>query len=84
MRFFFLDEAPDCQEGSWTPPKELQHHVKALRFGADETFFLVLPDGSDGEAYVVYRNYAAIMAYNCAHLYAVTVGTLADNIGSVK
>ena len=45
---------------------------------------LVLPDGSDGEAYVVYRNYAAIMAYNCAHLYAVTVGTLADIIGSVK
>lgn len=46
MRFFFLDEAPDCQEGSWTPPKELQHHVKALRFGAEETFLLILPDGS--------------------------------------
>lgn len=42
---------------------------------------LVLPDGIKGEAYLVYRNYAAIMAYNCAHLYAVTVGTLADRIG---
>ena len=45
---------------------------------------LVLPDGAEGEAYIVYRNYAAIMAYNCAHLYAVTVGTLADAIGSVR
>lgn len=42
---------------------------------------LVLPDGTKGDAYLVYRNYAAIMAYNCAHLYAVTVGTLADRIG---
>ena len=42
---------------------------------------LVLPDGPKGDVYLVYRNYAAIMAYNCAHLYAVTVGTLADRIG---
>jgi membrane-bound lytic murein transglycosylase B len=42
---------------------------------------LVVPDGPKGDAYLVYRNYAAIMAYNCAHLYAVTVGTLADRIG---
>lgn len=42
---------------------------------------LVLPDGEKGDAYLVYRNYAAIMAYNCAHLYAVTVGTLGDRIG---
>ncbi|MEE2996319.1 MAG: lytic murein transglycosylase [Pseudomonadota bacterium] len=45
---------------------------------------LVLPDGPKGEAYIVYSNYAAIMAYNCAHLYAITVGTLADSIGTVK
>jgi membrane-bound lytic murein transglycosylase B len=42
---------------------------------------LVLPEGAEGEAYLVYRNYGAIMAYNCAHLYAITVGTLADRIG---
>lgn len=42
---------------------------------------LVLPDGPAGQdAYLVYRNYSAIMAYNCAHLYAVTVGTLSDRI----
>jgi len=42
---------------------------------------LILPDGVGGDAYLVYQNYAAIMAYNCAHLYAVTVGTLAERIG---
>jgi membrane-bound lytic murein transglycosylase B len=42
---------------------------------------MVLPDGTDGRAYLVYRNYAAIMAYNCAHLYSVTVGVLSDRIG---
>jgi membrane-bound lytic murein transglycosylase B len=42
---------------------------------------MVLPDGTDGKAYLVYPNYAAIMAYNCAHLYAVTVGMLSDRIG---
>ena len=42
---------------------------------------LVLPDGPTGkDAYLVYNNYSAIMAYNCAHLYAVTVGTLGDLI----
>jgi membrane-bound lytic murein transglycosylase B len=41
---------------------------------------LIRPDGDKGDSYLVYRNYAAIMAYNCAHLYAVTVGTLADRI----
>jgi membrane-bound lytic murein transglycosylase B len=41
---------------------------------------LVLPDGPEGKAYLVYKNYAAIMAYNCAHLYAITVGVLSDRI----
>lgn len=41
---------------------------------------LIRPDGEKGVSYLVYRNYAAIMAYNCAHHYAVTVGTLADRI----
>lgn len=42
---------------------------------------LVLPDGNEGRAFLAYKNYAAIMAYNCAHLYAVTVGILSDRIG---
>ncbi len=41
---------------------------------------LVLPQGATGPAFLVYRNYAAIMGYNCAHLYALTVGMLSDRI----
>jgi len=41
---------------------------------------LVLPHGAGGPAYLAYRNYAAIMGYHCAHLYALTVGTLSDRI----
>ena len=45
MRFFFLDEAPDRLEGSWKAPAELQHHLKALRFGPEERFLLLPPEG---------------------------------------
>jgi len=41
---------------------------------------LVVPEGGEGSAFLVYRNYAAIMGYNCAHLYALTVGVLSDRI----
>jgi membrane-bound lytic murein transglycosylase B len=45
---------------------------------------LVIPDGPGGkEAFLVYRNYASIMSYNCAHLYSVTVGTLSDKIAGI-
>ncbi len=39
---------------------------------------MILPDGVDGPAYLVYRNYRSILRYNCAHLYGVTVGELSD------
>jgi membrane-bound lytic murein transglycosylase B len=42
---------------------------------------IVRLDGDGGGSFAVYRNYRAILAYNCAHLYAITVGTLADRIG---
>ena len=49
----------------------------------DLSAVLVIPDGPAGkEAFLVYRNYAAIMGYNCAHLYAITVGILSDRIGN--
>ena len=41
---------------------------------------LVLPDGPDGAAFLIYRNYGSILRYNCAHLYALTVGLLSDAI----
>ncbi len=39
---------------------------------------MILPDGVDGQAYLVYKNYRSILRYNCAHLYGVTVGELSD------
>ncbi|MEE2662146.1 MAG: lytic murein transglycosylase [Pseudomonadota bacterium] len=45
---------------------------------------LVLPDGMKGDSFLVYGNYSAIMSYNCAHHYAITVGLLADKIRNSK
>jgi membrane-bound lytic murein transglycosylase B len=42
---------------------------------------LVRVDGEDGDSFLVYRNYQSILRYNCAHLYALTVGLLADRVG---
>lgn len=39
---------------------------------------LVRPDGDAGPSFLVGRNYTAILRYNCAHHYALTVGLLAD------
>lgn len=49
----------------------------------DLSAVLVMPDGPSGpDAFLVYANYAAVMSYNCAHLYAVTVGLLSDQIAN--
>lgn len=41
---------------------------------------LVEPDGPGGPAFLVYRNYHAILRYNCAHLYGLAVATLSDRL----
>lgn len=43
---------------------------------------MVLPDGVKGPAYLVYGNYNSILRYNCAHLYAITVGELSDELNA--
>lgn len=48
---------------------------------ADLAAAVALPDGPGGRAFLVYRNYQSVLRYNCAHHYALTVGTLADRIG---
>jgi membrane-bound lytic murein transglycosylase B len=35
---------------------------------------------SDGETFLVYRNYETLLTYNCAHSYAIAVGLLADRL----
>ena len=41
---------------------------------------LLLPDGSDGDAFLVYRNFEAIRRYNPSDFYALAVGLLGDNV----
>ena len=35
---------------------------------------------TDNRAFLVYDNYDAILAYNCAHYYALTVALLSDQL----
>jgi membrane-bound lytic murein transglycosylase B len=41
---------------------------------------LILPDGNDEPAFLVYENYRVILKWNRSHLYAITVGHLADRL----
>ena len=47
---------------------------------ADLEASLVQPDGPGGRVFLAYRNFKAILGYNCANLYAISVGKLAENI----
>lgn len=37
----------------------------------------------DGKAYLVYRNYEILLAYNCAHTYALSVSLLSDAMDGI-
>lgn len=50
--------------------------------GRDLRASIVLPGGADGPAYVVHSNYRAILKWNRSDYFAVSVGYLADLIGS--
>ena len=41
---------------------------------------LVLPDGSDGAAFLVYANYESILRWNRSNYFALAVGALSDSI----
>lgn len=41
---------------------------------------LVLPDGAEGRAYLVYDNYEAILKWNRSNYFAIAVGTLSDSM----
>ncbi len=47
----------------------------------DISAVLVRPDKNYERAFLTYKNYGAIMAYNCAHLYGITVGLFSDQLG---
>ena len=42
---------------------------------------LLMPDGAEGSAFLIYRNYESLLRYNCSNLYALTVGLLSDAVG---
>jgi membrane-bound lytic murein transglycosylase B len=42
--------------------------------------FVMIPQGIDGPAFLVTKNFIAIMAYNLSHSYAIAVGHLGDRI----
>ncbi len=42
---------------------------------------VLLPDGPGGEAYMVFRNFAAIRRYNPSDFYALAVGVLGNAVG---
>jgi lytic murein transglycosylase len=47
--------------------------------GADRAA-LILPAGSDGPAFIVFRNYDAIFSYNAAESYAIAIAHLSDRL----
>ncbi len=51
------------------------------KFGAPQAeAFVMIPQGIDGPAFLVTKNFLAIMAYNFSHSYAIAVGHLGDRI----
>ncbi|NIQ93996.1 MAG: lytic murein transglycosylase, partial [Desulfuromonadales bacterium] len=47
---------------------------------ADITASLIMPDGPDGPAFLVYDNFRAILKWNRSDYFALTAGYLADRI----
>ena len=81
--------APGCRARTTEPKRLSEWQALGVRRSdgsnlptRDLKAVLVQPEGvGKNEGFLVYRNYAAIMSYNCAHLYAITVGILSDRIG---
>lgn len=48
--------------------------------GRDLDASIVLPDGPDGPAFMIYDNYRAILRWNRSHYFATSVGLLSDRI----
>lgn len=56
--------------------------VSARTLADDELAALLEPDFEGKTAYLLTSNYRAILDYNCSNFYALSVGLLADEIGS--
>lgn len=84
----------DCTLQGYDRPKTMREWVElgytrayGRPFSADQLddqAFLLLPEGTDGPAFLVLRNFLALKSYNYADLYALFVGHLADRIAGGK
>lgn len=45
---------------------------------------LILPDGPDGPAYLVYDNFRALRSWNRSNAFAIAVGTLSDRVAAQR
>ena len=80
----------DCTWGGFDRPRPLKEWVKlgfVRAYGKpfrpselSDPAFLLLPEGSDGPAFLVFNNFLSLKVYNYADLYALFVGHLADRI----
>jgi membrane-bound lytic murein transglycosylase B len=66
------------------PPRRWQQ--LGVRLANGNPLPALLPDASlvsgSKQHFLVYSNYDTLLEYNCAHSYAISVGLLADRIGS--
>jgi lytic murein transglycosylase len=80
----------DCTLQGYDKPRPIKDWVKlgyTRAYGKafpsdqlDDPAYLLLPEGTDGPAFLVTRNFLALKAYNYADLYALFVGHLGDRI----
>ncbi len=77
----------EFKDDSQAPLAAWQRRGVRLKNGADLpksnlAASLVLPEGQDGPAFLVYENYRVLMKWNRAHSFALAVGMLADRIAA--
>ncbi len=80
----------DCTWGGFDRPRPLKDWVKlgfTRAYGKpfrstdlNDPAFLLLPEGANGPAFLVFNNFLSLKVYNYADLYALFVGHLADRI----
>lgn len=80
----------DCTWGGYDRPRALRDwqklgfaraYGKAFRPGdLDDPAYLLLPEGAEGPAFLVFNNFLSLKVYNYADLYALFVGHTADRI----
>jgi membrane-bound lytic murein transglycosylase B len=68
--------------GEWQALGVMGPDGEELRDPPSWTAALIQPDGAQGRAFLTYDNYRAIMSWNRSHLFAISVGTLADRIAA--